>query len=105
MLPTCSESHKTHSITAFGGTYHYDGPALACSSVLGSDFSSADEFTCYSKNNGNYAIVKNCEPSVLSPFTMPVSDGLQLSALILSVWVSAAIFRWLVAAVRNRGDE
>lgn len=38
-------------------------------------------------------------PPAPSPFVMSVQDGLQLSGLILVVWVAAAVFRWLIRVV------
>lgn len=40
-----------------------------------------------------------------SPFVMSVQDGLQLSGLILAVWAAAAVVRWLVRVVSQRGDD
>lgn len=40
-----------------------------------------------------------------SPFRMSVGDGVALSALILSVWVSALIARNLIRVVRSDADS
>lgn len=40
----------------------------------------------------------------LIPFSMSVQDGALLSGLIVSVWVSALVFRYFIRMVRNPGE-
>jgi hypothetical protein len=54
-----------------------------------------------------YVIVTQAELDLMtaSPFRLSVADGAILSSLIVSVWVTGAIARWLVDVIRDRGQE
>ena len=41
----------------------------------------------------------------LAPFAMSVEDGALLSGLILSVWISALVFRFFIRTLRDKGEE
>lgn len=40
-----------------------------------------------------------------SPFRLSVADGAAVSALIVSVWVAAAIWRWMIRAVYSPSTD
>lgn len=66
---------------------------------------SVTEHQCVLEGYPPIAIAPVCRVVDYSPFSMPAADGVLLSGLILSVWVSAAVFRWLVRTVYDRGDN
>lgn len=116
MLPSCGPTQKPFQVIQSGAVVPYAGatgytPSEACTAFAqgsGVAVHSVTQDYCkwtYDSGATTWPIIKACEPVVRSPFTMSVADGAQLSGLILSVWVSAAIFRWFIAAVRNRGEE
>ena len=39
-----------------------------------------------------------------NPFVLSVADGVAMSFLILGVWLSAAIFRWLTGVLSSNRD-
>lgn len=115
MLPACGGSDKAYAIGYLhaAGQYPERGhtPAEACrnfgSGSGGGLFNSATEHMCtYSAEPGkNFPVIKVCEPPARSPFSMSVDDGAALSMLIIGVWVSAAIFKWLARVVSDKGDK
>lgn len=115
MLPVCTSTLKPFVIGSFNsvgvyapGFYGYT-PGEACASFsvgVGGYMVAADAYTCRpSVNSYTYPVLKACEPLAVSPFSMSVADGVTLSGLILSVWVSALVFRWFIAALRGKGEE
>jgi hypothetical protein len=60
---------------------------------------------CHLEGFPSFPIARVCEPLASSPFVMSVADGALLSGLIVSVWVSAAIWRWATRALGNKGDN
>lgn len=43
--------------------------------------------------------------TVQSPYDLSYADAAQVSAAIASVWIAAAIWRWLKQSLNDRGDD
>lgn len=115
MLDTCTSEQRPFAVGVpySLGNYLYpgDSPAEACRNFAvgySGVFAGVTEFQCVVSFGGSSSIspvVRVCEPVASSPFSMSVQDGAALSMLIISVWVSAAIFKWLARVVSDKGDK
>lgn len=115
MLPACTTGQNVYqAISPFNAAPYpsYVGDdvggvcaLIAATSPSGTYVSSLGSGSCVLSNAPYvYPVVRVCEPPTKSPFTMTLADGIQLSGLVIAVWVSAAIFRWLVRALGDKGE-
>lgn len=113
MLPVCGPSDTSyalrHPTTASGAYAPADTPGDACAAhaALNSwEVASVTEHLCtFTTTPLVWPVVRTCTPAPVGPLSMSVQDGAALSMLIISVWVSAAIFKWLARVVSDRGDK
>lgn len=94
-----------------GDGYPAFSPADSCRKFTSSNsyiFVSATEHTCSAQNamlTNVYPVVRLCNEATTSPFVLSVADGAVLSALIISVWVSAMVFRSFIKAVSHSDGD
>lgn len=117
MLPRCTSTQKPYSVGASSGAgaypnvgYQGDTPAIACQNFArldGTSLMRVDQHVCMRNDTPgvNFPIIQLCDPTRASALDLSLDDGILISGLILSVWVSAAVFRWLAAAVSSKGEE
>lgn len=112
MLQDCAVGQlPLRSLAPNSGPFFAEGssPGELCSltsAVLGAaPIVSISAYQCVIEGYPPVAIASVCQFRDGSPFSMSAVDGALLAGLIISVWVSAAVFRWFYRAVYNGGSD